>query len=325
MHQRFIFGSLAVSILCCLAVLDAQLASAWLPGGVWGDILSRGSLMVLVFAALVVAGGLEMTKLLRSAGLRPHAGVAIVMSVVLLVSPWLCATNLLSSGLSDLTTMHWQVFWLAVLVIAAGVAQLTRGITETAIADLGVTCLMGLYLGLLPSFAIQLRCAPSTPGLEAAWLVLAFLLITKVSDIGAYLVGTLIGRHKLLPAVSPGKSIEGAVGGVVASALLSLGISRIYFFLCGQSSTPLDDLTAVERITSVFRVLEPWQAIVFGVLMSIFGQVGDLLESVLKRAAHEKDSGSLMPSFGGVLDLIDSPILAAPVAWFVLTMWWEVV
>lgn len=181
-----------------------------------------------------------------------------------------------------------------------------------------------LYLGLLPSFAMQIRCSSETPVPDGAWLVLIFIAVTKASDIGGYLIGSTIGRHKLLPAVSPGKSIEGTIGGVLTSVLTAVFLRKLYYLLpqiiTSQGATigPLGD------IISGFHSLQLWQVIVFGVLMAISGLMGDLFESILKRAARQKDSSSMVPSYGGVLDLIDSPVMAAPVAWFVLTVWWEI-
>ncbi len=324
MPQRFFYGFLTIAILFCVVATDSLLADVWMPAGVLGDICGRGSLIPLVFAVLILAGGWEMVRLMRSAGLRPHAGIGIVMSLVLLLSPWLCATCLVGTGLGDLDGMRWQLVWLALTLILTMTAQLRRGVTDNAIADVGATWMMVLYLGFLPSFAVWLRCYPGVPGFDAAWLVLAFLLITKASDIGAYIVGTLFGAHKLLPAVSPAKSVEGAVGGMAASILVALGLYKVLFLSIDFNLLAVEDVMSVGRMTSGIRAMEMWQVIVFGGLMSVSGQVGDLFESVLKRAARQKDSAAIIPGYGGVLDLIDSPVLAAPVAWFLMTVWWDV-
>jgi CDP-diglyceride synthetase len=102
-------------------------------------------------------------------------------------------------------------------------------------------------------------------------------------------------------------------------------LSQIYYFSGPELPNGSSVLIGLEEVTRTIRSLDLWQAIVFGVLMSVFGQLGDLFESTVKRAAGKKDSASLVPSFGGMLDLIDSPVFAAPVAWFVLTVWWDVV
>lgn len=326
MLQRFLYGFIAVSAVICIVVLDWYLAvNPATAGGALGRLISRGSVIPLLFAALVLGGGLEMMRLMRSAGLRPHAFIAVFMSLVLLLSPWLCAAGVLGESPSAVEGLQWQLVWLAVVVLASGVAQLRRGSGDTAIADLGATCMATVYLGLLPSFAMQLRCGPDIPGSEGPWLILMFLAVTKASDIGAYLTGSAVGRYKLLPAISPGKSVEGAVGGVLASTLMAVVFQHFYFFAGTGLPSQLDILSEFEAVTWTVRSLNVWQAVVFGVLMSVFGQLGDLFESILKRAARKKDSASLLPSYGGMLDLIDSPVFAAPVAWFVLTVWWGIV
>jgi phosphatidate cytidylyltransferase len=324
MQQRVFYGLLAIATLVFVALLDAYLASS-AAGGPLGQVVARGTMIPLLFAGLVLGAGLEMIRLMRAAGLRPHAVIGLVMSLVLLLSPWLCAARLLGSSPSDVEGLQWQLIWLVVLLIATAVAQLRRGVTEGAIADIGATWMMALYLGLFPSFAIQLRCTGDIPGDTAALLVLVFLLVAKASDIGGYLVGSAVGRHKLAPAVSPSKSIEGAIGGIVASSIVALGVYQLYFFM---SSRPVSDLWLPQKMADIARLFGSqglWQVVIFGALMAVFGQLGDLLESGFKRAAHRKDSAEVLPGFGGMLDLIDSPVMAAPVAWCVLAVWWDVV
>lgn len=328
MYQRVLYGFVAITTFLCFVVLDAYLAVSWPSGAPLSELVVRGTFIPLLFAGLVLAAGLEMVRLMRAAGLHPHAIIGLAMSLILVLSPWLCAARLLGSSPSDVEGIRWQLIWLVLLVIAVAVAQLWRGVTSGAIADVGATWMIAVYLGLFPSFAVQLRCNGDIPGEAAAWLVLSFLLVTKASDIGAYLIGSALGRHKLAPAISPGKSVEGAVGAVLASAIVAVILYKLYFI--ASVTLPYDSdylirLERLDRVTRVFRSLELWQAIVFGVLMSISGQLGDLLESGFKRAVGRKDSAAVLPGFGGVLDLIDSPVIAAPVAWFVLTVWWDVV
>jgi phosphatidate cytidylyltransferase len=325
MHQRFLYGFIAICTVFCIVLLDAYLAQSY-GHGRFGELLTRGSLIPVFFAVLVLGAAFEMLRLFRTLGLRPHALIAVVMSLVLLLSPWLCAARLLGTRPSEVEGTQWQLLWLAVLMVATAVAQLRRGRIHTAFSDIGATWLMVFYLGLLPSFAVMLRSSPDVSGREAAGWVLIFLLVTKVSDIGAYLVGSAIGRHLLMPAVSPGKTIEGALGGVAASVLLAVVFHRLYFWVSGVYPQHHDAVLAADYfLHGFYRGLELWQAIVFGALMSIFGQLGDLVESLFKRAADQKDSASIVPGFGGMLDLLDSPIMAAPVAWFVLTVWWNAV
>ncbi len=325
MQQRFFYGFIAISLVFCTVVLDAFLAAAWPAHWPLKYLVARGTLIPLAFGGLVLAGGLEMLRLMRAAGLNPHGRVAVVMSVVLVLSPWLSAARLLGSSPGAVEGIQWQLVWLVVAILLSALAQARREDTSAVLADLGATWLMVLYLGLLPSFAVQLRASGDVPGESAAWLVLIFLLVTKVSDIGAFLVGSAVGRHKLRPTISPKKSIEGTVGGILASVLLAVVFVRLYFMLPDSISSKSRLLFGIDEITQLFRGLALWQAIVFGALMSISGQLGDLLESAMKRNAGCKDSAAILPGFGGVLDLIDSPVLAAPVAWFLLTVCWDVV
>jgi phosphatidate cytidylyltransferase len=145
-----------------------------------------------------------------------------------------------------------------------------------------------LYVGWLLSLLVTLR-------LEAGrdWLYLA-LFATFGSDTAAYFIGKAFGRHKLAPGISPGKTWEGAIAGVFGAVIISL-----LFTL----STPL-------QLPMVYG-----QAVLLGALISVFGQLGDLVESLLKRNAGVKDSGSLMPGHGGLLDRMDSVVLAGVVVY----------
>ena len=125
-----------------------------------------------------------------------------------------------------------------------------------------------------------------------------FLAAVKFADVGAYFTGSAIGRHKLIRWLSPHKSWQGLIGGLAAAAGVSLLI------------------VAALKIDGIHL----WQAAVFGVVVGLAGLFGDLCESLLKRSANMKDSGSAVPGFGGVLDILDSPLLAAPIAYLLLAM-----
>jgi phosphatidate cytidylyltransferase len=123
-----------------------------------------------------------------------------------------------------------------------------------------------------------------------------FVFVIKSSDIGAYTFGRLFGRHKLAPRVSPGKTWEGLGGAVVFAAVVSLAFALI------------------------FGIMRVWIAPVFGATMAVVGQLSDLSESMLKRDAQQKDSSNRVPGFGGILDVIDSPLFAAPCAYLFLAV-----
>lgn len=167
------------------------------------------------------------------------------------------------------------------------------------------TTLFGIfYTGGLLSFAYALRYHEYTLGAidrgAGAALLLFPLVLTWVSDTGAYAVGRLFGRHKLAPAVSPGKTVEGAIGGLLACALTSWIYAR--WVLVPQSHL----------------AMLPQTAVLFGVIVSVAVQVGDLVESMIKREAGMKDSSHLIPGHGGVLDRIDGMLFALPAAYWLL-------
>ena len=149
-----------------------------------------------------------------------------------------------------------------------------------------------VYVGLLGSFLVMLRIAYGVPAL------VSMIAVAKLCDVGAYTVGRLIGRHKMAPSLSPGKTIEGAVGGL-AFAILGAWLSVAVLF-------PL--ATGEPSQTTWVGV------VIYGLAVGLAGMLGDLAESLIKRDVMRKDSGTNVPGFGGFLDIYDSLLLAAPVA-----------
>ncbi len=147
-----------------------------------------------------------------------------------------------------------------------------------------------LYVGWLLSYLVALR------GLDDGrnWIFFA-LFITFASDTAAFFTGSALGRHRLAPHISPGKTWEGTIGGILGAIIVSL-----FFILPTPLTLPLSY----------------WQAILLGLLVSVFGQLGDLVESLFKRNMGVKDSGSLIPGHGGFLDRIDSVVFAGVVVYY---------
>jgi phosphatidate cytidylyltransferase len=146
---------------------------------------------------------------------------------------------------------------------------------------------MTAYLGLLPSFLVQLRWLGPTA------LALG-IFVPKCCDIGAYFSGRLLGRHPMAPVLSPKKTWEGLIGGLLLSAAAAVAINRTRFVIPGGDAA----------------------AAAFGVVVGGAGALGDLAESMIKRDCRRKDASQVMPGFGGVLDVVDSILFAAPVAYF---------
>jgi phosphatidate cytidylyltransferase len=157
-----------------------------------------------------------------------------------------------------------------------------------------------LYIAYLFSFAARILFAlPGEGPLPGAWLLLWLIAVTKFTDMGAYLVGSMIGKHKMIPHVSPGKTWEGFMGAIVFAQLAACGLYALL----------------PERLAA----LHSWpHVIVLGFLLAILAVIGDLAESVLKRSVKAKDSGKMLPGIGGSLDLIDSICFTAPTLYFYL-------
>jgi len=182
---------------------------------------------------------------------------------------------------------------LAWLVMASLVWQLFQARAATPTPDWALTMAGGLYIGGLLSHFVRLRSLPGNDGL--AWLALA-LLVTWSSDSGAYFVGRAWGQRKLCPRLSPGKTWEGIVGGLVAGALAGLLVGWLLTLGLG----------AVGALNGLW----------VGLIVSVVSPLGDLAESMMKREAHVKDSGNLIPGHGGVLDRVDSLLFVVPVVYY---------
>ena len=180
---------------------------------------------------------------------------------------------------------------LSLIVAAVFAEQMIRRRTDDVLRRLGSTFLAVMYLGVGGAMILSIRTGWGVPTL------VLFLAAVKATDVGAYFTGSACGRHKLIPWLSPGKSWEGLAGGLACGAVVGA---------IAASVLPLD--------------LAPWQAAIFGVIVGLAGQFADLCESLLKRSAKAKDSGKAVPEFGGVLDIVDSPLLAAPVAQILLIL-----
>ena len=168
---------------------------------------------------------------------------------------------------------------------------------KTPIITAALTVLGLLYVPYLFNFVALLAFMPGHT-VENRYLLIYLLAVTKFSDVGAYVIGSLIGRHKMIPRISPGKTWEGFVGALATS----LGISVAMQMLLGHR------LPQIDRLDSI----------VLGLLLPLVSVVGDLAESVVKRDASIKDSGNTIPGIGGALDLIDSILFTAPVLYFYL-------
>ncbi len=241
----------------------------------------------LYFAVLAVAaaaiGQHELYVMARQRGTSPLSvtGIALGAAVVLSMARPLHATvggPLLWVGLSVLVVLSVRLF--------------SSRPVEGAIEDAAVTLFGVCYVALL--FGYQAALLAGAGGKR--WLLFLYFVIWA-SDIGAYYIGTALGKHRLYEKISPKKSIEGLLGGVAASMIVEL-LCRFW----------------------IVESLDVIEAILLGVGLALAGTVGDLAESLIKRSVGVKDSGTIMPGHGGMLDRLDSLMFAAPALYYYLRM-----
>ncbi|CAN5588423.1 phosphatidate cytidylyltransferase [soil metagenome] len=245
------------------------------------------ALLLAVISALAALEFYRMAERKLARALAP-AGAAAAAAFVLL------AALRPERGIEGLGI--WPL--VVLLVLGSSVAAIwLRGVEGEPLLSLSVTLFGAIYTGGLLSHALLLR---HLPGVEGPWhgtaLVFAPVLLTWASDTFAYFAGRTWGRRKLIPRVSPGKTVEGATGALLGTIL----VAAAYSWVLG--------LFATYRLSLL-------QAVVLGVLISVAAQVGDLVESLLKRDAGVKDSGTLLPGHGGALDRFDSLLFTLPIAY----------
>lgn len=293
MSKRLILGPLMIVLLLGLLWLDEFLATCAAPGG-WpgwftsGGKIAPGVVMFVSMLGLAVLAARELAGMLKAKGIasskRLMSGAAVIGLGLSFLTP---------ATVSGPAAVSLAATACGFVLVGSLVYFSRHKSTDGVIAGAGGVLLSLVYLGFMFGFVLTIRRE------QSAWVVLWVLAVTKSCDIGAYFTGRALGRHKLIPWLSPGKTWEGLAGGVVLSSIVAIvGLS----------------LLRDAHLNPGVRTLE---AIVVGAVFGLVGQVGDLLESLLKRDAGTKDSGSSIPGFGGVLDVLDSPILVAPVAY-----WW---
>lgn len=241
-------------------------------GGVWLHPL----VYLLVFLLVVIAGMHEFSRIIDSLGVQVREVWALLIGLSLYVLSFL------------IFYLHIPDYWLLVVVpfiIGVFITELYRK-SKTPILNIAATLLVPLYVAVPFAFFHFLAFFNG----EYEWrLILGFFLMAWLNDIGAYVTGIMVGRHKLFPRISPAKTWEGVVGGFI----LTLVMAFLNFEMWGTIS------------------LVNW--VVIGAIVSVLGTYGDLVESMLKRSVNIKDSGHILPGHGGVLDRFDAVFFSAPI------------
>lgn len=288
-----------------LRVLFSVIAA---PLALW-IVLVGGAPLAALLAIVSALGAWEFYRIARAAGARPldDAGIALAGLVPLAIH----------ASYLGLFTVQPALVALMLLVILGATIWL-RGVEGKPLGAAATTLLGVVYTAGMLGFGYAIRYHDTVIGYDLVGakqlalgglalrippggvLLIFPLVVTWASDIGAYFTGRAIGGRKLIPAVSPGKTVAGAVGGLLASMLVA--------FLYARSV-----LVPVAHLG-----FTPWGALLFGAIISVAAQTGDLFESLLKREGGVKDSSRIIPGHGGILDRFDSLIFVLPVAYLLI-------
>jgi phosphatidate cytidylyltransferase len=291
LRNRLTWGPVMLAGLFLLLLLD-HYVQVWTRQAGYNAGRGVGGAGLLALLAIVIPlATIELTRLFAAEDVRPYRVLAAGGSYLLMAHAF--ATQFDPFKPIAASTLAFVIVW---VMLSAAFRRATDRQSQEAIQRMAGTLLAMLYLGGLAWFLIALRVKQSPNFTGSTMVILMILLVVKFTDIGAYFGGRAFGRHKLIPWLSPGKTWEGLLCGLITAGLVAAA--------CAPRVTQLS-----------------WpKAIVFGVVIGGVGQLGDLLESMMKRDADVKDSGSLIPGFGGILDVTDSPLLAAPFAYVLFSL-----
>lgn len=250
---------------------------------------------LLVMLLLAATGLLEFYGLVQKKQMMCFSRWGLLGGVLLMGGTWLNLTGKLGTSGTPSRVNDFETSFLILFVLGLCLRQFFSKSNTAGLLAISTTLFGLMYVPYLLNFIQKINFFP---GVEGDLYLLYFLLITKFSDTGAYAVGSLIGRHKMIPRISPGKTWEGFAGAIFASTLASL----LFNHFLGHRMLGMN-----------------WQhAIVLGVILSVGAVVGDLIESIFKREAGVKDSGRFFPGIGGILDLLDSLLFNAPIMYLYL-------
>jgi phosphatidate cytidylyltransferase len=289
--SRLVVGAAAIGCFSALAWADAT-AAAGAPTAAW-----------LLPVALVAAtgGGAEVVRLAAARGIVLAGWLVPLGAAAITAAPALAVWSGAARTTEPLAPLGGaSVACATVLGIFFGteVVRYTPG--GGALLRAGTSALAAIAIGLPLAFVVALRLvAPGASGWKGLLPLVSLIAVVKASDIAAYAVGSLVGRHRMAPVVSPGKTWEGAAAALVAAVAVAWLVCE---WAAGTGPKPAGG----------------WA--VFGVAVGLAGIAGDLSESLVKRDLRAKDSGAALGGMGGFLDLVDSLLLAAPVAWVLWTL-----
>ncbi len=277
LKHRMLFGTAMAVLFTAVVIFDG-----WFDGSLTASAADdkpvQATALCLLIAALIIPAQMELARLAEAKGLKIFLPLSIAASI-------LFATSWYFQQFVGLGEQVYLSLLSVFVLLAMLLYQYLHYGTAAVLANCGASYFSVIYLGLFSGFCLAVRI---NFGLRE---LLMFVFVVKAADIGAYAVGSGFGRHKFSPLLSPGKTWEGMAGAVVSAVIVAV--------LFGAGCD----------------IMTPWLAVVFGFCFACVGQFGDLAESMIKRDAGQKDSSNNVPGFGGILDVIDSPLLAAPFAY----------
>jgi len=288
--KALVFARRSASTLFLWGLVTAIFISGWS----WA--------MLALIGVLTLIATIEYFRMLAAAGVKcfPRFGILLAAAYSLgLYAYFIRGGTVIPAGVDSA----------AVFLAITGpfILQLRHPIRDIeALQAVAMNLLGFVYIAFLFNFAARVTFiapgANEVPGLvgkSGAMLLLWLLAVTKFTDMGAYITGSMIGRHKMIPHVSPGKTWEGFGGALVFAQIAGCGLYALF--------------------PQHLQILTGWgHVIILGVILSVLAVIGDLAESVVKRSINAKDSGRMLPGIGGSLDLIDSICFTAPALYFYL-------
>ncbi|MDZ4742826.1 MAG: CDP-archaeol synthase [Verrucomicrobiota bacterium] len=273
-----------ISTICLWGAVFGVILTNWLPG------------YYLLFNFIAVVGLLEYYHFLKREGARLAYGSAVIATVLLITG-----IIYLHQSHGEVAAWAWSSGIFTALCLWVLCASMWCAGERSPLETVGGTLSGFIYVPWLSQFMVLIVFGIPQIALTATggFYLLYLLIVTKLCDTGALLTGMAFGKHKMSPRISPKKTWEGLVGGILTSVLASFLFAHFFH------GTKL-------------LLISPAEAIGLGFVLAVASVIGDLAESYLKRGAHIKDSGNIIPGIGGILDLIDSLLFTGPVLYFYL-------
>lgn len=287
LKQRLVTGPLLSLVLIAVIAFDAKLEGITCS---CGTCIPNGLLIAILAAIAAPLAAIELCSIARSVGARCSTPV-----LILTMEAWI-ATFYLTPASASSTRVMAIVATIIVCSMALSVISLAKGKQLRGVfAGSAITVASSSYVAMGFGFLLLIRQEHS------AWWIFGIIAIIKMCDTGAFFVGSNLGKHKLIPWISPGKTWEGLIGG-----LLTAGVTAVLLAAASDKWLPMEPHISMQTAFGI------------GILFGFLGQGGDLVMSVFKRDSGIKDTSSVLPGLGGVLDVLDSLLLVGPVAYWLL-------